>query len=279
MKLFRFYFVLLIIFISTFSFAQEIPNHSFENWNQGNPVDWWGAAIIQVSDAYEGNSAVSMQVLDNGAGGVIIPVLSAGDQGTGINISQRYGSFSGYYKFSPNGSEWFKAGIFMNYNNNLIGGGSDQFSAAPPSIWTEFNVPITYSTEDTPDFAILTFSVSDASLQGVVGSNAKVDYVVFGAPTGVGLVSVLPEDYSLKQNYPNPFNPITNIEYSLPEESLVQIKVYDIIGNEVATLVNEEQSAGVYKVDFDAVKLSSGMYFARITANDFTKTVKMTLLK
>jgi len=89
----------------------------------------------------------------------------------------------------------------------------------------------------------------------------------------------IPNDFTLKQNYPNPFNPSTNIEYSIPSESFVELKVYDVLGNEVATLVNEQQQAGVYRADFDAVNLPSGIYFARITANEFTQVVKMTLLK
>ena len=97
--------------------------------------------------------------------------------------------------------------------------------------------------------------------------------------TDVEQISGLPEDYSLSQNYPNPFNPSTNIEYSIPSGSFVELKVYDILGNEVASLVNEQQQAGVYRADFTGENLPSGMYFARITANEFTQVVKMTLLK
>jgi hypothetical protein len=88
-----------------------------------------------------------------------------------------------------------------------------------------------------------------------------------------------PGTFGLSQNYPNPFNPSTNIEYSIPSESFVELKVYDVLGNEVASLVNEQQQAGVYRVDFSADNLPSGMYFARITANEFTQVVKMILLK
>ena len=97
--------------------------------------------------------------------------------------------------------------------------------------------------------------------------------------TSVRIEETIPNAYSLRQNYPNPFNPSTNIEYSIPSESFVVLKVYDILGNEVATLVNEQQQAGVYRADFTAGNLPSGMYFARITANEFTQVVKMTLLK
>ena len=151
MKSLSYCLFLFTIFIYSLGFAQEIPNPSFENWNQGNPVDWWGTAILQVSDAYDGDYAVSMQVLDDGMGGVIIPVLLVGDVGAGTNVSQRHSSFGGYYKFQPNGNEWFNVAIIMNYNNVPIGGGAVQFSATSPSTWTAFNVPIMYTTEDTPD--------------------------------------------------------------------------------------------------------------------------------
>jgi hypothetical protein len=97
--------------------------------------------------------------------------------------------------------------------------------------------------------------------------------------SGVEQISGLPDDYSLSQNYPNPFNPTTLIEYSIPEASFVQLKVYDVLGNDVATLVSEEQNAGVYQADFSGKDLASGLYFAKLTVGDYTSTVKMSLLK
>jgi hypothetical protein len=97
--------------------------------------------------------------------------------------------------------------------------------------------------------------------------------------TGVEQTSKLPNDYSISQNYPNPFNPSTNIEYSIPSGSFVQLKVYDILGNKVATLVNEEQSAGIYRADFSGINLASGLYIARITSGNFSNSIKMTLMK
>jgi beta-glucuronidase len=93
--------------------------------------------------------------------------------------------------------------------------------------------------------------------------------------------SVIPEKYSLEQNYPNPFNPETIIRYNIPKEAFVKIKVYDALGNEITTLVNENKIAGKYEVNFNADKcrLSSGIYLYRIEANDFTSTSKMVYLK
>lgn len=100
-----------------------------------------------------------------------------------------------------------------------------------------------------------------------------------GLTTSVEQISELPNDYTLSQNYPNPFNPSTNIEYSIPEASFVELTVYDVLGNEVATLVNEQHVAGVYRADFSGSNLASGLYIARITAGNFTSSIKMTLMK
>ena len=88
-----------------------------------------------------------------------------------------------------------------------------------------------------------------------------------------------PAEFSLKQNYPNPFNPSTKISYALPSKSFVTLKVYDVIGNEVASLVNQEQAEGEHNISFDASSLSSGIYFYKLTAGSFVKTMKMILLR
>jgi len=107
----------------------------------------------------------------------------------------------------------------------------------------------------------------------------------FGANiVGVDAKGTQPETFSLSQNYPNPFNPSTVIKYSIPtdvksEMSNVKIVVYDILGKEVATLVNAEQKAGNYEVTFNASKLSSGVYFYKLKCNEFFNTKKMVLLR
>jgi flagellar hook assembly protein FlgD len=86
-------------------------------------------------------------------------------------------------------------------------------------------------------------------------------------------------DYKLFQNYPNPFNPATNIRYSIKENGIVTIKIYDILGKEIATLVNEKQSPGMYEVTWDASQYSSGIYFYKLTAGEFSEVKKMILIK
>ncbi len=89
----------------------------------------------------------------------------------------------------------------------------------------------------------------------------------------------IPENFLLKQNYPNPFNPSTQINYSIPSAQKVTLKVYDELGKEVTTLVNGEQAAGNYTVDFNASDLASGVYFYRLQAGSFIQMKKMILMK
>jgi hypothetical protein len=86
-------------------------------------------------------------------------------------------------------------------------------------------------------------------------------------------------DYVLEQNYPNPFNPNTTIRYQVSDFSPVTLKVYDVLGNEIATLVNEEKMAGNYEVEFNAIQLPSGIYFYKLIAGSFVESKKMLLLK
>jgi predicted GH43/DUF377 family glycosyl hydrolase len=91
--------------------------------------------------------------------------------------------------------------------------------------------------------------------------------------------SELPSTFALEQNFPNPFNPSTTIEYQIPKQSLVSLRIFDLLGREVATLINETKQAGTYKVRWDASRLSSGVYFYSIMAGVYRETKRMVLLK
>lgn len=98
--------------------------------------------------------------------------------------------------------------------------------------------------------------------------------------TGINTVSTnTPDKYTLSQNYPNPFNPVTKINFSISKNSLVTLKVYDIVGKEVDVLINKNMNAGKYEVSFDGSKLSSGVYFYKISTGEFTDIKKMVLVK
>jgi hypothetical protein len=110
---------------------------------------------------------------------------------------------------------------------------------------------------------------------------AVTDNGLFVSSNNVTSVSKndIPTQFLLQQNYPNPFNPKTTINFSIPQAGFVTIKIYDILGKEIATLINENKNAGYYKVNFDASSLTSGVYIYRITSNNFVQSKKMLLMK
>ena len=108
----------------------------------------------------------------------------------------------------------------------------------------------------------------------------NIDIDVESSPSSVpGDDEQKPVSFNLYQNYPNPFNPTTEIKYSILNDGFTTLKIYDMLGREVKTLVNEEKPAGIYNVYFDASKLSSGIYFYSITSGSFHQTRKMVLAK
>jgi hypothetical protein len=100
-----------------------------------------------------------------------------------------------------------------------------------------------------------------------------------GVLTGVSEKEISPGEFALKQNFPNPFNPSTAISYQLSADSFVKLTVCDILGKEVATLVIGKQAPGRYTVKFDGGALASGVYFARLQAGAYAKTIKLVLMK
>jgi photosystem II stability/assembly factor-like uncharacterized protein len=150
------------------------------------------------------------------------------------------------------------AGIFISTNNGIN--------------WTNINSGLTSLGVNTIALDANGYAYIGARNSGVYKSTQPTTEVIVYNKT-------LPEYYKLFQNYPNPFNPSTTIRYELPMASHVTLKVYNILGQEVATLVNEKKEAGRYEVNFDGSKLPSGVYFYRIQAGAFTQTRKLLLLR
>lgn len=119
---------------------------------------------------------------------------------------------------------------------------------------------------------------------GIYSAYSKTERFIPATPTDAGLPDVIPTDFALGQNYPNPFNPTTVISFEIPVETFVTVRIYDMLGNEVKTLVNEVKSAGVYSMQWAGDNnagniVSAGTYLYRISAGEFTQTKKMVFLK
>ena len=97
-----------------------------------------------------------------------------------------------------------------------------------------------------------------------------IGVLIFTIPTSSGNDAITVTKFNLEQNYPNPFNPSTSIKYAISNKQFVSLKVYDVLGKDVATLVSEQKPAGIYEIEFDASNLSSGIYYYRLVAGSFT---------
>lgn len=140
-----------------------------------------------------------------------------------------------------------------------------------------------YSVDISPKFGFLSIDASDFMYNRNIGLlGCKIGNQIYGTLTAVEDSKHVPSRYKLFQNYPNPFNPITTIEYHLSREEIVTLKVYDLHGTEIKTLLTETlQNAGVHRIAFDGVNLSSGIYFSKLTVkgNHLPLVNKMKLLK
>jgi endoglucanase len=203
--------------------------------------------------------------------------------------------------FSSNGYNigWIESNEWMKYNVNIKQGGT-------------YNIHVNVASQNTGGKIILSLdgltlsnSITDipatggwqswqyVTIPGIylpLGNHSIQFRIIFGGfnfsymdfeliATDVEESSQTPYSFKLDQNYPNPFNPSTTIQYLVPQRSIVTLKVYNVLGNEIAVLVNEEKGAGVYKINFDASKLASGVYFYKLQANSFIETKEMILLK
>jgi hypothetical protein len=159
-------------------------------------------------------------------------------------------------------------------------GGDDLFT---PIIGKRIPIDFAVNDNDTPGSdlreGILTYSPNNQDQSWNDVSRWVHTWIGDQWVVGVEDENDIVKSYNLFQNYPNPFNPLTQISYSLEKSGFVSLKIYDLLGREVVTLVNTEQSAGTYTVQFDASRLASGIYFYKIESGSFVKTNKMVLMK
>ncbi|MFA6467766.1 MAG: T9SS type A sorting domain-containing protein [Bacteroidota bacterium] len=268
-------------------------NLDFESWTDGNPTGWFAnnvppaySTITQSAIAHSGTSAAKGTVIDY-MSFVTQPILQSGEDAGGFAFSQRPTSVSVYYQFFPAASSGDRFGLNVVLYKGGVEGTSVAVAAVAPSTavssYTLLTAPFNYTTNDTPDTCVVQIQIigpgtGDQAMPHV-DSYFLVDEVSFSGPTAVTRSDMQPEQFGLEQNFPNPFNPSTRISYSLGEASHVDLKVYDLLGNEVAALVNGQKEAGVHIASFDGKNLSSGMYFYTLRTKNFTETKRMMLIK
>jgi hypothetical protein len=289
-------FSMLGILLATVSHRDyaQIPNAGFEGWNSGAPDSWlvnnvtgFYTTVAQSADAHTGSSAAAGTVVAYNTNAIPPSLVSGSNYVNGFPVNARHAAVHMWYKFAPVSGDHLSTTVFMQKGGNVIGTGLSSLTVAQTS-YTENVVDITYyTTTDVPDTCLIAITITGSAGLGHVGSTFFADDLTFGASTGVETSgNIAPESYQLSQNYPNPFNPSTRIGYSIPasreygqgsmETNLV---VYDLLGREVAVLVNEKKAPGSYQVTFNASGLASGVYLYRLTAGEFVQIRKLVLLK
>ena len=215
-----------------------------------------------------------------------------------MNNTVVYNEGEALSSYSPNSTPVITNSIFWGNNSNLsqieqiLGQVLVSYSNIEGSFEGTGNIDLDPLFEDKVDYCLSSSSLCidagdpDAMYNDLDGS--RNDMGCYGGqspldmPTNVKEITTvvgIPNTYTLSQNYPNPFNPTTKIQYSILEKSLVTLIVYNVLGKEVKTLVNENQNVGKYEINFDASDLSSGVYFYKLTSGYFAETKKMILLR
>ncbi len=258
-----------------------LNNPGFETWTNNLPALWTTdtAAVTKSTTVKSGSFALKLK--DYLLFGL---VAYPGMITQGVHVTGTTFSLHGWYQLKSDSGDGVFFSVFASSAKSLVGAGSAEFYQTR-SVYTAFAAAIYVGTSTTVDSCALSIMMmpdtSAASTGYHLGSYALIDDLVLdNTVTEVtGQAFTLPSDYQLSQNYPNPFNPATEIEFTIPAEHHVTLKVYSMMGQEIETLVDEELPQGRYKKAFDASRLSSGMYFYRIQAGNFSQVKKMTLVK
>lgn len=279
-KIAAFLFLLLI----TEGYSQ-ITNAGFEDWDaNGNPVSWQAnnnpplyTTIKKTTDRQSGNWALEGDVAPFSVL-TVGPSVYSGIGAVGFPINFRPGAIKGFYKFTSTQDDFLQVQANFRKNGVYIGGAANFLS--PASSYTQFSINSNFISGDVPDTVLIAIFVSHSTGFPHVGSKMFIDDLSWGSATAVNEINAqTPNEFRLEQNYPNPFNPSTRIQYQLSNSSQVSLKVYDVLGNERATLLNEHKPAGSYEVDFNAQELSSGIYFYKMQSGSFIETKKMILIR
>jgi hypothetical protein len=238
---------------SLHSFANNYSRRSISiPWRAGDPV----------ADDYLFTDSVRIQQGDS----LIFWMLfgTPSDSITGINLSPYFDTMQVGYALIQQPFFFTKLGPTLRSQDSN-------------NVWVEFKYDLS-SLAGQSIFIVFRYYMNTTEM----GLFLNIDDIFVGNRSAIGIQPIssnVPQVFALRQNYPNPFNPVTYIEFDLPKDKFVNLIVFNSLGQEVKTLVNQDLKAGSYKVDFNAGYLPSGVYYYRITAGDFVKTNKMILVK
>lgn len=255
--------------------------HSWaKNFTLHNGIIFAARESINTPYAYRStDNGLNWQALNN----IGVPTITFLSEGNNLFT----GTIHGAWLSTNNGANWVHraAGLspdpynssFVRANGTLVTslkfGGSGMYKSTNDGVqWETFEEGLPFLSA-IEEIIVHNNKILAATSAGIYERNIS-------ELTGVNQVSsLIPADYSLGQNYPNPFNPATKINFSLPKAGYVSVKVYDALGRLVNTVISEDLTAGIYEAEFDASRLTSGIYFYTMNAGGFTQTRRMVLVK
>lgn len=279
------YQLLTLVMILSIPVSAQIPNAGFEEWSTDSPVGWasnnipsFVTPISQTNSSHSGNFALKGEV-ESFSGSPYPPIFQSGSQGEGFAVLQKHASLIGYYKLNSVEGDLFALTILMRKNGSPIGGGGIELGNAES--YTLFNIPIEYFDSQIPDSCYILGAIVNDSLDDDphIGSQFYLDDLSFQGINAVDNKNTLIESFALYQNYPNPFNPVTTIRYQLPQASHLNLRIYNVLGQVIATLVDGVEQAGYKSVEWNAGNVPSGVFFYRLQAGNYIQTKKLILLK
>jgi len=279
-----------------------VTGSSSDNINQGScaTIKYNSNGVQQWAVRYRGtnnSNALGSAITSDAAGNVYVAGYILNDV-TGYDyLTIKYNSsgdeiWAVNYNGTANNSDFAEYIVVDNYNNVYVSGSSAEtgfdyltikYDSSGNELWTEryngsgngSDRPSSFKIDDHGNLYITGYSLGS-------GSSSDYDFatIKYSQSVGINQIStIIPDQFSISQNYPNPFNPTTKIKFELKNSGNVKLVVYDMIGKEVATLVDENLNAGSYETEFDGSGLTSGVYFYKIETNNNNEVKKMTLLK
>ena len=260
--------------------------------NGVNGINIWGSvdSVVIGAEPANGLGDPNKIVGNQGSGISVLTQLGYSPTYVSVRKNQIYQNNNSNLFVSPQANYGIQPPYSLSFNNNTIAGIHDipgakidiynaNLNEGKPSAYQWLGVTTVGAN------GVFSYEITDPSIEAV----SLIATTALGNSSGFAYLELvtdvekdndkIPNMFSLNQNYPNPFNPSTTITFSIPEEELVTLKIFNSLGEEVAELMNEIKSAGNYSLLFDANTLSSGVYFYRIKAGRYVEIKKMTLLK
>lgn len=281
------------IFASTKAWASGSPNAVYLSGDNG--ATWTSVSTGLPSTSYVSSLAIigtnlfaatgtgvylstdngtSWNQVNNGLTGTVVRSLAV--KGTDLFA----GTMSnGVYRTSNNGTSWTQTSLVKDITSLIVVDTNLFAGTWAQGVYYMNNIDGSWKSIGLPSVYVTGFAADNGTLYTSTQFNTVWKRPIAEIITGIQDAKQIPVEFALSQNYPNPFNPTTTINYSVSKSNSVTLKVYNVMGKEVETLVNEQKAPGNYEVRFDASKLASGIYFYQLKSGSLVSTKKLVLLK